>query len=55
VLGAPAEVRAVLPDGWPSGRLHIALVGDGGVIARTALDVDTHTAHVIGDDPRARA
>ncbi|GAB3132430.1 glycoside hydrolase family 2 protein [Microbispora hainanensis] len=55
LLGAPAEVRAVLPDGWTSGRLHIALVGGGGVIARTALDVDTHTAHVIGDDPRARA
>jgi len=55
LLGAPAEVRAVLPDGWTSGRLHIALVGDGGVIARTALDVDTYTAHVIGDDPRARA
>ncbi|MBE3015643.1 glycoside hydrolase family 2 [Microbispora sp. NEAU-D428] len=54
LLGAATEVRAVLPDGWTSGRLHIALVGDGGVVARSALDVDTHTGHVIGDDAQAR-
>ncbi|GIH66032.1 glycoside hydrolase family 2 protein [Microbispora siamensis] len=54
LLGAPTEVRAVLPDGWTSGRLHIALVGEGGVVARSALDVDTHTAPVIGDDAQAR-
>ncbi|OPG05788.1 glycoside hydrolase family 2 protein [Microbispora sp. GKU 823] len=54
LLGAPAEVRAVLPDGWTSGRLHIALVGEGGVVARSALDVDTHTDPVIGDDAQAR-
>ncbi|MEU6410376.1 sugar-binding domain-containing protein [Microbispora sp. NPDC046933] len=54
LLGAPTEVRAVLPDGWTSGRLHIALAGDGGVVARSALDVDTHTALVIGDDAQAR-
>ncbi|MCA2224921.1 glycoside hydrolase family 2 protein [Nonomuraea aurantiaca] len=55
LLGAPAEVHAELPDGWTSGRLHIALVSDDGtVLARSAVDVDTHTAPVIGDDPHAR-
>ena len=55
LLGAPAEVHAELPDGWTSGRLHIALVSDDGtVLARSAVDVDTHTAPVIGDDPQAR-
>ncbi|KAB8196752.1 glycoside hydrolase family 2 [Nonomuraea phyllanthi] len=55
-LSGPAGVRAALPDGWTSGRLHIALVsgGPGGtVVARSAVDVDTHTAPVIGDDPSA--
>ncbi|GGO21953.1 hypothetical protein GCM10010116_44240 [Microbispora rosea subsp. aerata] len=54
-LGAPAEVRAVLPDGWTSGRPHIALVADGRVVARSAVDADTRTTPVIGDDVRARA
>ncbi|WP_433431879.1 glycoside hydrolase family 2 protein [Nonomuraea sp. CA-141351] len=51
VLSGPAEVGARLPDGWTSGRLHIALVSGGTVVARSAVDVDTHTAPVIGDDP----
>ncbi|WP_302893329.1 glycoside hydrolase family 2 protein [Actinomadura luzonensis] len=56
LLGAPAEVRAALPDGWPSGRLHLALTGPGGeVLARSAVDVDTRTDPVIGDDPVAIA
>ncbi|MFI7148915.1 glycoside hydrolase family 2 protein [Nonomuraea sp. NPDC050022] len=55
LLGAPAEVHAELPDGWTSGRLHIALVSDDGIVlARSAVDVDTHIAPVIGDDPQAR-
>ncbi|WP_219468725.1 glycoside hydrolase family 2 protein [Nonomuraea rhizosphaerae] len=52
LLSAPAEVHARLPEGWTSGRLHLALVAeDGAVLARSAVDVDTHTAPVIGDDP----
>ncbi|AQZ68172.1 glycosyl hydrolase family 2 [[Actinomadura] parvosata subsp. kistnae] len=50
LLSGAAEVRAELPAGWTSGRLHVALVSDGAVIARSALDVDTHTGPVIGDD-----
>ncbi|GAA2888967.1 glycoside hydrolase family 2 [Streptosporangium fragile] len=53
LLGAPADVRAELPAGWTSGRLHIALVSGGAVIARSAVDVDTRTDPVIGDDPHA--
>ncbi|MER6582715.1 sugar-binding domain-containing protein [Nonomuraea sp. NPDC001023] len=53
LLGSPAEVRAALPDGWTSGRLHVALVSEGAVVARSAVDVDTHTDPVIGDDPKA--
>ncbi|GAA3008362.1 glycoside hydrolase family 2 protein [Streptosporangium longisporum] len=55
-LGSPCDVHAELPEGWGSGRLHIALVADGAdgaggaVLARTAVDVDTCTAPVIGDD-----
>lgn len=41
---------AELPDGWTSGRLHLALVRDGAVLARSAVDVDDHTGFVIGDD-----
>ncbi|MET8863608.1 hypothetical protein ABZW11_11680 [Nonomuraea sp. NPDC004580] len=41
---------AELPDGWTSGRLHLALGGDGAVLAPSAVDVDTHTGFVIGDD-----
>lgn len=56
VLGEPVTVPAALPDGWTSGRLHLALVTTAGtVVARTALDVDTRTARHIGDDDRARA
>jgi hypothetical protein len=55
LLNAPTEVRAELPDGWTSGRLHIALVSNGAVLARSAVDVDTHTAPIIGDDPLARS
>ncbi|MEU6420590.1 glycoside hydrolase family 2 protein [Streptomyces spiralis] len=55
VLGSPVAVSAALPEGWTSGRLHLALVADGAVVARTALDVDTRTAPHIGDDPPARA
>ncbi|MYS72792.1 glycoside hydrolase family 2 [Streptomyces sp. SID5926] len=54
VLGAAVTVPATLPDGWVSGRLHLALVVDGTVAARTALDVDTRTDPYIGDDPQAR-
>jgi len=50
LLSGPAEVRAELPAGWSSGRLHLALVSDGTVLARSAVDVDTHTGFVIGDD-----
>lgn len=50
LLGTPTEVRATLPEGWTSGRLHLALVRDGVTVARTAIDVDTHTAPIIGDD-----
>ncbi|MEV4469865.1 sugar-binding domain-containing protein [Nonomuraea sp. NPDC049504] len=50
LLSGPAEVTAELPDGWTSGRLHLALVSDGVVVARSAVDVDTHTAPVIGDN-----
>ncbi|MFI6739040.1 glycoside hydrolase family 2 protein [Nonomuraea sp. NPDC050451] len=53
LLSGPAEVGAALPAGWTSGRLHIALVSDGEIVARSAVDVDTHTAPVIGDDPAA--
>ncbi|NUP81795.1 MAG: glycoside hydrolase family 2 [Nonomuraea sp.] len=53
VLGSPVEVRATLPEGWTSGRLHLALISDGEVVARSAVDVDTHTAPVIGDDRKA--
>ncbi|MFF9625150.1 glycoside hydrolase family 2 protein [Streptomyces griseosporeus] len=53
VLGAPVAVPAALPEGWVSGRLHLALVVDGAVVARTALDVDTRTEPHIGDDPLA--
>lgn len=49
LLSGPAEVRAALPDGWSSGRLHVALVSDGTVVARSAVDVDTFTGRVIGD------
>jgi hypothetical protein len=52
LLGEPAEVHTELPDGWTSGRLHIALVSEGVVLARSAVDVDTHTAPAIGDDPQ---
>ncbi|WP_030178106.1 glycoside hydrolase family 2 protein [Streptomyces sp. NRRL S-813] len=55
ILGSPVAVSAALPEGWTSGRLHLALVADGAVVARTALDVDTRTAPHIGDDPPARA
>ncbi|MFC4118769.1 glycoside hydrolase family 2 protein [Nonomuraea zeae] len=54
LLSGAAEVRAELPAGWTSGRLHVALVSDGAVVARSAVDVDTFTGHVIGDDPLAR-
>ncbi|WP_306185303.1 glycoside hydrolase family 2 protein [Streptomyces sp. MK5] len=54
VLGSPVAVSAALPEGWTSGRLHLALVADGAVVARSALDVDTRTAPHIGDDPPAR-
>ncbi|MFZ3572807.1 glycoside hydrolase family 2 protein [Streptomyces sp. BH097] len=54
VLGEPVNIPAVLPDGWTSGRLHLALVDQGAVVARTALDVDTRTAPQLGDDPVAR-
>ncbi|MFB8773918.1 glycoside hydrolase family 2 protein [Streptomyces broussonetiae] len=54
VLGEPVTVPAALPEGWASGRLHLALVAEGTVLARTALDVDTRTAPRIGDDPLAR-
>ncbi|MEU5087810.1 sugar-binding domain-containing protein [Streptomyces sp. NPDC021356] len=54
VLGAPVTVPAVLPEGWTSGRLHLALVVDGTVAARTAVDVDIRTEPHIGDDPAAR-
>ncbi|MGQ4442555.1 glycoside hydrolase family 2, partial [Streptomyces violaceoruber] len=54
VLGAAVTVPAALPDGWTSGRLHLALVVDGTVAARTALDVDTRTDPYIGDEPQAR-
>ncbi|MEV0827134.1 glycoside hydrolase family 2 protein [Nonomuraea rubra] len=50
LLSAAAEVRAELPDGWTSGRLHLALVSDGAVVARSAVDVDTFTGFVIGDN-----
>ena len=50
LLSGPVEVTAELPGGWTSGRLHIVLVSDGAVLARTAVDVDTDTAPVIGDD-----
>ncbi|MEV0379324.1 sugar-binding domain-containing protein [Nonomuraea sp. NPDC050643] len=50
LLSGPAELRAELPEGWASGRLHIALVSDGAVLARAAVDVDTHTDSVIGDN-----
>ncbi|MDP4502570.1 glycoside hydrolase family 2 protein [Nonomuraea turcica] len=50
LLSAPAEVSAELPAGWTSGRLHLALVSDGAVVARSAVDVDTCTTPVIGDD-----
>ncbi|MFC5825157.1 glycoside hydrolase family 2 protein [Nonomuraea insulae] len=50
LLSAAAEVRAGLPAGWTSGRLHIALVSDGVVVGRSAVDVDTFTAPVIGDN-----
>jgi beta-galactosidase/beta-glucuronidase len=50
LLSAAAEVRAELPDGWTSGRLHIALISDGAVVARSAVDVDTYTGFVIGDN-----
>jgi hypothetical protein len=40
LLGSPVDVRAGLPDGWTSGRLHLALVSEGAVVARTAVDVD---------------
>lgn len=55
LLGEPVEVPATLPEGWTSGRLHLALVTEGTVLARTALDVDTRTAPHVGDDPLARA
>ncbi|SDN55832.1 Glycosyl hydrolases family 2 [Streptomyces sp. cf386] len=54
LLGEPVEVPAALPEGWTSGRLHLALVAEGTVVARTALDVDTRTAPHVGDDPSAR-
>ncbi|PZG19029.1 glycoside hydrolase family 2 protein [Nonomuraea aridisoli] len=50
LLSGPAEVRAELPAGWTSGRLHVTLVSDGVVVARSAVDVDTFTGDVIGDD-----
>ncbi|MEO3854146.1 sugar-binding domain-containing protein [Acrocarpospora sp. B8E8] len=50
VLGSAVPVEAELPAGWPAGRLHLALVSGGTVIARTALDVSTHTGPIIGDD-----
>ncbi|MGW3349894.1 glycoside hydrolase family 2 protein [Nonomuraea rubra] len=50
LLSTATEVRAELPDGWTSGRLHLALVSDGAVVARSAVDVDTFTGFVIGDN-----
>ncbi|UBU13105.1 glycoside hydrolase family 2 protein [Nonomuraea gerenzanensis] len=50
LLSGAAEVRAELPEGWTSGRLHVALVSDGAVVARSAVDIDTHTGFVIGDN-----
>ncbi|MEV0620452.1 sugar-binding domain-containing protein [Nonomuraea sp. NPDC050404] len=50
LLSGPADVRAELPAGWTSGRLHLALVSDGAVVARSAVDVDTFTKFVIGDN-----
>ncbi|MEV4173295.1 sugar-binding domain-containing protein [Nonomuraea sp. NPDC049709] len=50
LLSGAAEVHASLPEGWTSGRLHIALIGDGTVLARSAVDVDTFTGFVIGDN-----
>ncbi|MBF8188666.1 hypothetical protein ITP53_23635 [Nonomuraea sp. K274] len=52
LLSDAAEVHAELPAGWTSGRLHLVLVSDCAVVARSAVDVDvdTLTGHVIGDD-----
>ncbi|MFB4276648.1 MULTISPECIES: glycoside hydrolase family 2 protein [unclassified Nonomuraea] len=50
LLSGAAEVHATLPEGWSSGRLHIALISDGTVVARSAVDVDTFTGFVIGDN-----
>ncbi|MGP3958195.1 glycoside hydrolase family 2 protein [Nonomuraea sp. 3N208] len=50
LLSTPVDVRTELPAGWTSGRLHLALVSDGVVVARSAVDVETHTAPLIGDD-----
>ncbi|MCO8277083.1 hypothetical protein M1L60_41560 [Actinoplanes sp. TRM 88003] len=52
-LSAATAIEAVLPDGWPSGRLHLSvLTPDGRVAARAAVDVDRNTTRHIGDDPR---
>jgi hypothetical protein len=52
-LSAATVVEAALPDGWPSGRLHLTvLTADGRVAARAAVDVDRSTARHVGDDPR---
>lgn len=50
LLSGAAEVRAELPAGWTSGRLHLALVSGGAVVARSAVDVDTFTGHLVGDN-----
>ncbi|MGW4792031.1 glycoside hydrolase family 2 protein [Nonomuraea sp. NPDC004297] len=50
LLSGAAEVRAELPAGWTSGRLHLALVSGGAVVARSAVDVDTFTGHIVGDN-----
>ena len=52
-MSAATTIEADLPDGWPSGRLHLSvLTADGRVAARAAVDVDRSTARHIGDDPR---
>ncbi|GAA4095185.1 glycoside hydrolase family 2 protein [Nonomuraea soli] len=53
LLSPPVPVAAALPEGWTSGRLHLALVVNGEVAARSAVDVDTRTEPHIGDDPTA--
>lgn len=39
VLGAPVRVETSLPEGWSTGRLHLALFCAGALTARSALDV----------------